>query len=131
MSARDLAATVRGALKQGILHMDEPRDALAALAVLEQQAADARGLRYSKQSWVEMGKLERLRADAAEGRAVCAEEALRQIADSYGWIPYANDECVDLSVELARRDRDLKIPTNRRIAREALAAAGADTGQET
>ncbi len=121
MSDRDLAATVQTALslsrsialcgeRFGSQAEDAHDAAMAALAALERQAADAQA---AESEWPAGIKHFRQRALNAESRAVRAEEALRKIAFGFD-----GDEFQDSSDA---------VDQHRAIARDALAAAGADT----
>ncbi len=114
MSARDLAATV----EEFISHYGLPNaraQARTALAALKKQADDAQErteiLSESNRALQRSATLNRDGRKTAEARALRAEEALRQIRDG---------------IWNRGRERDL---TPREFAREALAAAGADTEQ--
>lgn len=89
---------------------------LAELDQARQERDEALGVREGHVSAVQ--KVIQLQAELDQ-----AKRALARIADSYGWIEYVADECVEgLPIELARPDRPLPVRTNRRTAREALAA---------
>ncbi len=131
MSSRDLAATVRRVLDElsdeATLGIDEDaaQDAVAAtchegqvaLAALVKQAADAQASARAERH------IARAHRDEMLAR-VRAEEALRQIAETARW--YANNgDRLPLEVDHALCIEILS------VAEEALAAAGADTGEET